>query len=193
MTLVAATLAAAPDLNVKLDALAARVATLLAAHDTDFARTGAVATHLDDAVDARERADRIELMCASDEDAERYAEIAFAGEAPGGVDALFSGEPIDTRDRVRVYVYWGVRKGTDNFATQARAFRAALRGRTLASPGLVTALRQDGSFSYTSGADTWEILARVEGLDTSFRLIDKRNNEYRHEAAITLTLTGAPL
>lgn len=183
--------ALAPDINVKMDALAAQVKTLLTAHDSDFSRAGSVGTYLDDAVDSRTRRERLDLMCNSTSDPERYAEIAWVGEQQGGVDLIFSGEPIDVQDRFRIYVYWGVRKGTDTLSTEASNFRAAIRQRS-APLGVASSLRSTGSFEHVDGADTWEVETRIEDVQTTFRLIDKQNNEYRHEAAITCVVTGAP-
>lgn len=187
----------APDLNVKIAALAARAQALLAAHDADFGRADAVATYLDDAVDARDRSERLALMAAPDGSGgfgpERYAEITYVAEG-ADVDPLLSGRPLDVRDRFRLYVYWGVRRGTDDFGDEATAFRAALRSRDPDAPGLVTALRLDGHFTYTDDDDqAWEIEVIIEALETTFRLIDRQSREYRHEAALTLSLTGAPL
>src|SRR5690606_2605146 len=95
--------AIAPDLNTRLDAFAARVAALLSAHDADFARPGAVATHLDDAVEARDRADRIALTCADETRPERYAEVVWAGEDVQRTEARYFGEPAEVRDAVRLY------------------------------------------------------------------------------------------
>src|SRR5690606_5756893 len=145
-------LTAAPSLNVKIAALAARVQALLSAHDADFGRDGGVLPYLSDAVtDARSRAERLAVTAASyagagqpaDYGPERLAEIAWAGEAPGGVDALFSGEPLDVRDRVRLYVLWGVRKDQDDTEAEALAFRDALRSRDPDAPGVVAALRAE--------------------------------------------------
>lgn len=188
-------LAVSPSVSVKLAALAARVQELLSAHDEDFAREGAVATYLDDAVVANERNERLALMAVPDH-AERYAELIWVGEAPAGVETLFSGEPLDVRDRFHLFVHWGVRRGTDDLAYAAADFRAALRSRSETAPGVVEYLRTFGSIEYTDPEtdEAWEIEVRVEpDLATSFRLIDRRNGEYRHEAAVTLTATGAPL
>lgn len=186
--------AIAPDLNTRLDAFAARVAALLSAHDADFARPGAVATHLDDAVEARDRADRIALTCADETRPERYAEVVWAGEDVQRTEARYFGEPAEVRDAVRLYVYWGVRKGTDDLAAEARAFRAALRSQSESPPGLVTALRAEGYVHYADDdGQTWEVeVSAVRVEDTAFRLIDHQNQEYRHEAAVTALLNGAP-
>src|SRR5690606_16448315 len=151
-------LTAAPSVNVKIAALAQRVQELLSAHDADFGRDGGVLPYLSDAVtDARSRAERLAVTAnnyagagePADYGPERLAEIAWAGEAPGGVDALFSGEPLDVRDRVRLYVLWGVRKDQDDTEAEALAFRDALRSQDPDAPGVVAALRTDGYIAHT--------------------------------------------
>ena len=187
-------LAIAPDLNTRLDALAEKVQDILSAHDADFARPGAVATYLDDAVDAKDRAARLALMAAENDRPERYAEIAFVNEDTSGVERLLYGEPAEVRDRVRLYVYWGVRGNIDDVAAEARAFRAMLRSQSETTPGLATLLRAEGFHHFTDeDGVTWEVeFSGVTIEDTAYRLIDHANKEFRHEAVLTLLLNGAP-
>ena len=196
-------LAAAPSLAVKKAAAVAWVQSLLAAHDADFGRDGAVlAYRARAAVRSRSRADRLAVMAANyagagetpDYGPERFAFIEHVREDARAVEPLFSGEPLDAGAVCDLHVYWGFRED-DDWEAEDAAFDAALLSRDPDRRGLVVGLRTDPAYYVHTDDDgvTWEIVARgVAITDRGLFLVDEKNGEYRFAATVTLTLTGAP-
>jgi len=176
----------APDLEAKVAGLAAFAREVLALHSADFLRPESVATHFSKpALQARSREGRMKLM-AGPSGRERFAEVEHVEEG-GTEDELASGGALDVRDRFRLWAYWGVRIDADDLGAEAAAFRAAMRATDPDRPGLVYALRRQDYFLH----DGREMDVRVEGARYAFYEVDGAAREYRHEAQITITITGA--
>lgn len=120
----------APPLALKIAAFAGFCAEVLQGHDATYA----VSTYVSDAVtEATSRKQRVAVMG----DPARYCEVLYAGD-----EGTWETDD-DVRHAVDVFVYHGV--GTADRADALDAFRAALESRDTSTPGLLHAIRAQGS------------------------------------------------